>query len=174
MSDFLTEAECVPNLNSATIAGQLKDWKPVKISKPDGMITALSFRVAYQKTWPNGSTQEIEITCYVTGEERIKKLGWLNHPDEFVLVRGEVTNKGAVYAHQVEWLSKPARERGEDDAYLAGVAARHPGGDGSLAHAHLSPLPRALHAPEAALFLVFAVVPQDRLHGSPGAALHGG
>jgi hypothetical protein len=120
MDDFLSEEACVPNLNAATIAGRVKEWKPVKIDEASGRITALSFTVGYQKTWPNGHTQEIPIRCYVSGAERIATLGWLN-PGEVVLVQGEVTDKGAVYAYRLEWLSRPAREPGADDAYLAGM-----------------------------------------------------
>jgi hypothetical protein len=40
---------------------------------------------------------------------------------EVVLVKGEVTDKGAVYAHQLEQLSKPERVPGEDDEFLAGM-----------------------------------------------------
>jgi hypothetical protein len=120
MDDFLSEEACVPNLNAATIAGKVTEWKPLKISESSGKITALSFTVGYQKTWPNGAVQTIPIRCYVTGEERIEKLGWLK-PDEVVLVRGEITNTGSIYALQLEWLSRPEREPGEDDAYLAGM-----------------------------------------------------
>jgi hypothetical protein len=40
-----------------------------------------------------------------------------------VLVHGEVTDKGAIYAHQLEQLSKPARHPGEGDQFLAGIQA---------------------------------------------------
>lgn len=40
---------------------------------------------------------------------------------EVVLVHGEVTDKGAVYAHQLEQLSKPERVPGEDEEFLAGM-----------------------------------------------------
>jgi hypothetical protein len=125
MDDFLSYEDCIANVNIATIAGKVTDWKPVKID-PSGMITALSFTIGYQKTWPNGGRSEIPIRCYVTGTERVQRLNWLNDPDPFVLVHGEVTDKGAVYAHQVEWLSRPPRAPGEGDAYLSGVLA--PGG----------------------------------------------
>jgi hypothetical protein len=115
MSDFLTEAECAPNLNSATIAG-----KVIKVEALTGKVTGFAFSVGYEKHWPNGGSQEIPIRCYVTGADRIEKLGWLK-PGEVVLVHGEVTDKGAVYAHQLECLSKMAREPGADDAYLAGM-----------------------------------------------------
>jgi hypothetical protein len=53
--------------------------------------------------------------------ERLEKASWLK-VGEVVLVHGEVTDRGAVYAHQVVQLSKPERESGrDDDAYLVGM-----------------------------------------------------
>ncbi len=115
MSDFLTEAECVPNMNAATIGG-----KVLKVEALTGEATGFVFTIGYEKSWPNGHVQTIPIRCYVTGAERVEKLGWLK-TGEWVLAHGEVTNKGAVYAHQLEWLSRPPCEPGEDDAYLAGM-----------------------------------------------------
>jgi hypothetical protein len=112
---FLSEAECMPNMNSATIAGKVTKIEPIT-----GKATGIAFTVGYMKTWPNGSTQEIPLKCYVTGAERVEKLSWLK-VGEVVLVHGEVTDRGSVYAHQLEQLSKPARQPGDDDAYLAGM-----------------------------------------------------
>jgi hypothetical protein len=117
MGDFLTEEDCAPNLNSATLGG-----KVLKVDALPGEATGLTFTIAYKKHWPNGAVQTIPIRCYVIGAERVEKLSWLK-PGETVLVHGEITNKGAVYAHQLEWLSRPMREPGEDDAYLAGMQA---------------------------------------------------
>jgi hypothetical protein len=115
MSDFLTWEECVANMNTATIAG-----KVLKVETLTGKATGFALTIGYEKRWPNGSVQTIPIRCYVTGAERVEKLSWLK-PGECVLVHGEVTDKSAVYAHQLEWLSRPPREPGEDDAYLAGM-----------------------------------------------------
>jgi hypothetical protein len=115
MSDFMTEADCAPNLNSATVAG-----KVLKVEALTGKATGFVFTIAYEKRWSNGGTQTIPIRCYVTGAERVEKLGWLK-PGEVVLAHGEVTDRGAVYAHQVEWLSRPERAPGEDDEFLAGM-----------------------------------------------------
>jgi hypothetical protein len=115
MSDFLSEADCMPNLNTATIAG-----KVIKVEPLSGKTPGLSFIVGYVKHWPNGGTQEIPIRCYLTGAERLDKASWLT-AGEVVLVHGEVTDKGAVYAHQLEPLSKPERHPGADDQFLAGM-----------------------------------------------------
>ena len=115
MSDFLTWEDCVANLNTATIAG-----KVLKVESLTGKATGLAFSIGYQKQWPNGNTQTIAIRCYVTGAERVEKSSWLK-PGEWALVHGEVTDKGAVYAHQLEWLSRRAREPDADDAYLARI-----------------------------------------------------
>jgi hypothetical protein len=112
---FLTEQDCAPNINSATIAG-----KVIKREEIKGKSIGISFVVGYQKHWPSGGIQEIPIRCYVSGQERIEKLGWLKM-GEVVLVHGEVTDRGAVYAMQIEHLSKPERIPGEDDEYLAGM-----------------------------------------------------
>jgi hypothetical protein len=117
MSDFLTEAECSPNMNAATIAGKVIKVEPLSSKTP-----GLSIVVGYMKQWPNGGSQEIPLRCYVTGATRLEKLGWLK-VGEFILAHGELTDRGALYAHQLEWLSKPPREPGEDDAYLAGMQA---------------------------------------------------
>jgi hypothetical protein len=60
--------------------------------------------------------QEIPIKCYLSGQERIEKAAWLRS-GEYALVRGEITDKGSVYAFQVQQLSRP--ERGDElDAYF--------------------------------------------------------
>lgn len=115
MDDFLSEADCMPNLNSATVAG-----KVIKVEPLTGKAIGLSILVGYQKQWPNGGNQEILIRCYVTGAERTEKLSWVK-AGEVVLVSGEVTDKGAVYARQVVQLSTSERESGHDDAYLTGM-----------------------------------------------------
>jgi hypothetical protein len=112
--DFQTEADCAPNLNSATIAGKVIDMKPLT-----GKTVGFSFVVGYQKHWPNG-IQEIPLKCYVSGAERIEKLGWLK-VGEVVLVRGELTDKGSLYGLQIDQLSVPERIPGENDAYLSGM-----------------------------------------------------
>jgi hypothetical protein len=112
---FLSEADCVPNLNSATIAGKIMTCEALK-----GKTVGMSFLVGYTKTWPNGGTQDIPVRCYVTGTRVEQVKSWLK-PGEVVLVHGEITDKNAVYAHVVERLSIPQREPGEGDAYLAGV-----------------------------------------------------
>jgi hypothetical protein len=114
MDDFLSEADYVPNMNSATIAG-----KVIKVEPLTGKTVGLSFVIGYQKHWPSG-VQEIPIRCYATGAERLEKLRWLK-AGEVVLISGEVTDRGSVYAHRIEQLSKPAREPGEDDEFLAGM-----------------------------------------------------
>jgi hypothetical protein len=116
MSDFLSEDECIPNMNTCTIAGRV-----IKVGPLQGKSVGISCVVGYQKHWPNGSTQEIPLRCYVTGQERIEKLSWLK-AGEVVLVSGEVTDKGSVYAHRLEQLSKPEREPGDDDAYVRGMS----------------------------------------------------
>jgi hypothetical protein len=115
-SDFLTEADCLPNMNTATIAGKV--IKAVETLK--GKSVGISFVVGYQKHWPSGGIQEIPIRCYVSGQERIEKLDWLKM-GEIVLCQGEITDKAALYCHRVEWLSKPERIPSEDDEYLAGM-----------------------------------------------------
>jgi hypothetical protein len=117
MTDFLSWEDCLTNLNTATIAG-----KVLKVEALTGKATGFVFSIAFRKVWPNGNTQTIAVRCYVTGAERVAKLSWLQ-PGEWALVHGEITDKGAVYAHQLEWLSRPAREPGEEDAYLAGILA---------------------------------------------------
>jgi hypothetical protein len=112
---FLSEEDCVPNLNSATIAGKVIKVEPLKGKSP-----GLAFTVGYLKHWPNGGSQDIPVRCYVTGERVEKLKSWMK-AGEVVLVHGEITDKNAVYAHVVERLSIPQREPGEDDAYLAGV-----------------------------------------------------
>jgi hypothetical protein len=115
MRDFRSEADCVPNMNAATVAG-----KVIKVAALSGKTPGLSFVVGDQKHWPNGSTQEIPLRCYLTGAERMEKASWLK-VGEVVLVHGEVTDKGAIYAHQLEHLSKPPRQPGEGDQFLAGM-----------------------------------------------------
>jgi hypothetical protein len=115
MSDFLTEADCVPNLNTATIAG-----KVIKVEPLHGKVPGLTFIVGYMKTWPSGGTQEIPIRCYVSGAARVDQLQWMK-PGEVILAHGEITDRNALYCYQVEWLSKPEREPGEGDQYLTGL-----------------------------------------------------
>jgi hypothetical protein len=115
MSDFLTQEECAPNLNSATIAG-----KVIKVEALSSKTPGLRVTIGYQKTWQNGGTQEIPISCYVSGAERIAQLDWLK-VGEVVVIHGEVTDKGSVYAHLIERPYHVAREPGEDDAFLAGM-----------------------------------------------------
>jgi hypothetical protein len=115
MEDFLSIEACLPNLNAATIGGQV-----LTVEALTGKATGLTFTIGYEKHWPNGNVQAIPIRCYVTGAERVEKLRWLK-PGEWVLVHGEVTDKSAIYAYQVEWLSRPPREPGEEDAYLTGM-----------------------------------------------------
>jgi hypothetical protein len=115
MDDFLSVEACMPNLNTATIAG-----KVIKVEELKGKSVGLAFVVGFQKHWPSG-TQEIPIRCYVTGAERLEKLRWLKM-GETVLVHGEVTDKGAVYAMQIEQLSKADRDLSEADAYLRGMS----------------------------------------------------
>jgi hypothetical protein len=112
---FLTEADCAPNLNAATIAGKVITVEPLS-----GKTTGLAFTVGYLKHWPNGGSQEIPVRCYVTGERVEKLKSWMK-AGEVVLVHGEITDKNAVYGHQVEQLSKPERHPGADDEYLAGM-----------------------------------------------------
>jgi hypothetical protein len=76
--------------------------------------------VGYQKHWPSGGTQELPLRCYLTGTARIEQASWLR-AGEVVLVHGEVTDKNAIYAHRLEWLSRPARVPDEDDQFLAGM-----------------------------------------------------
>jgi hypothetical protein len=117
MTDVFTEADCVPNLNSATLSGKVRTVEALT-----GKVTGVAFTIGYQKHWPKGAVQTIPIRCYVTGPERVETLGWLK-AGEVVLVHGEITDKGAVYAHRLEWLSRPERESGDDDAYLTGMQA---------------------------------------------------
>jgi hypothetical protein len=98
MADFLTEQDCAPNLNSATIAG-----KVIKVEKVSGKTVGLVFHVGYQKHWKTG-VQEIPIKCYISGAERIEKLNWLK-AGAMALVSGEIDSKGSVYAMRVEDLS---------------------------------------------------------------------
>jgi hypothetical protein len=116
MDDFLREEDCVPNLNTATIAG-----KVIKVEPIQGKSVGISFIVGYQKHWPSG-VQEISITCYVSGAERIEKLRWLK-VGEVVLARGELTDKGSLYAHQIEQLSTPAKTSEDVDGFFARMAA---------------------------------------------------
>jgi hypothetical protein len=111
----LSEADCAPNINTATIAGKVIEVKPLT-----GKTVGITFLVGYQKHWPSGGVQEIPIRCYVSGQQRIEQLRWLKM-GEVVLVQGEVTDKNSIYAHQLEQLSKPERVPGEDDEYLAGM-----------------------------------------------------
>jgi hypothetical protein len=115
MDDFLSEEACAPNMNAATIAG-----KVIKVEPLQGKTVGMSFVVGYVKHWPSGGSSEIPLKCYVTGAKRVDKLSWLK-AGEIVLIKGEVTDKGAVYAHQLAQLSRHEREPGEDDEFLAGM-----------------------------------------------------
>jgi hypothetical protein len=95
--------DCLVNLNTVTVAG-----KVASVEKISGKVPGLVFIISYQKHWPSGGVQEIPIRCYVSGEARIEKLDWLR-PGEWVLAHGEVTDKGSIYAHQIEQLSRPSR-----------------------------------------------------------------
>jgi hypothetical protein len=114
MGDFLTEQDCAPNMNAATIAG-----KVLKVEQLKGKTAGISFSVGYMKHWPNGGAQEIPLRCYLT-DERVEKASWLQ-PGEVVLVHGEVTDKGSIYANKLQQLSKPEHVPGEDDEFLAGL-----------------------------------------------------
>ena len=85
----------------------------------------MSFVVGYQKSWPNGATQEIPIPCYVTGAERIAQLGWLKE-GAVVVIHGELTDKAAVYAHHLERLSKPDAHRGRTTNFSPACSGRSP------------------------------------------------
>lgn len=113
----------MPNLNAATIAGKI-----IKVELFQGKSIGLSFVVGYQKHWTSNDVQEIPVRCYVTGAERVEHLSWLK-VGEVVLVHGQVTDKGAVYAHQLERLAKPERAPGENDEFLAGMQCFHPNGE---------------------------------------------
>ena len=65
--------------------------------------------------------QEISITCYVSGQERLQKLGWLK-VGKVVLVKGEVTDQGRVYVHQVAQLSVSGRPSDDVDAFFQRMA----------------------------------------------------
>jgi hypothetical protein len=113
MADVLTYEDCVVNFNAATVGGRI-----VKVEQLSGKTVGLVFHVAVQKHWPSG-VQEIPIRCYISGAERIAKLGWLK-PGAWALVRGEITDRGSVYALDIQQLPKAGREPGEDDdEYLA-------------------------------------------------------
>jgi hypothetical protein len=56
----------------------------------------------------------------VTGAERLEKLDWLK-VSQIVLVQGEVTDKGSVYAYQTQPLLTPERNLGEN-IYLRGMS----------------------------------------------------
>jgi hypothetical protein len=113
----LTEQDCAPNLNSATIAG-----KVIKVERLTGKTPGISFVIGYQKHWPSGGVQEIPIKCYVSGEARLEKLGWLK-VGEVVLAHGEVTDKGGIYAHQLEQLSTAGRPSEDVDGFFQRMAA---------------------------------------------------
>jgi hypothetical protein len=115
MTDFLSEEDLAPNLNNAVLAGTVRTVNPLP-----GKTPGLSFIVRYVKHWPSGDTQEIGIPCYLTGQQRTDQASWLK-PGEVVIVQGEVTDRGAIYAHRVQPWSRPAREPGADDEYLAGA-----------------------------------------------------
>ena len=114
MPEFTVD-EQPPNLNSATIAGKI-----IKVDALKGKSVGISFVVGYQKTWPSGGVQEIPIRCYLTGAERVEKANWLQ-ASEVVVVHGEVTDKGPIYAYRLEQLSKSEYDVSQDDAYVQGM-----------------------------------------------------
>ena len=63
--------------------------------------------------------QELPVKCHVSETERVEKLQW-GKAGEVGLIHGEMTAHNAVYARQIEALSKPERVPGKDDAFLAG------------------------------------------------------
>jgi hypothetical protein len=116
MNGFIDHKDCTPNLNTATIAG-----KVITVEPWQGRVAVLMFTVGYLKTWPaSGDREEIKLRCYLTGKERIDHASGLQ-PGEVVLVHGEVTDKGAIYAHELERLSRSAYQSDEDDQFLAGM-----------------------------------------------------
>jgi hypothetical protein len=120
MDDFLTFEDNVINLNTVTLAG-----KVVSVEKISGKAVGLMFMVAYQKHWPSGNVQQIDIKCYTSGEARLEKLDWLK-AGEWALVSGEATNRGNVYAYQIQQLSRP--DTGDDlDAYFARMSENQAG-----------------------------------------------
>jgi hypothetical protein len=119
MADAVPYEDSVVNFNSATVGGQV-----IKVEQLSGKTVGLVFHVGFEKRWPSG-TQEIPIRCYVSGAERIAKLGWLKS-GAWALVRGEITDRGSVYALEIQQLSKAGREPGEDDEYLAGMQRSRP------------------------------------------------
>jgi hypothetical protein len=48
--DFLAYEECLVNINSATIGGEV-----VKVEPLTGKATGVAFTIAYKKEWPNGT-----------------------------------------------------------------------------------------------------------------------
>jgi len=50
MDDFLSVEACMPNLNTATIAG-----KVIKVEELKGKSVGLAFVVGFQKHWPSGT-----------------------------------------------------------------------------------------------------------------------
>lgn len=118
MTEFLDESECLPNMNSCTVAGKVVRAEPLQ-----GKTPGMAFTISYTKRWPSGGSSEIPIRCYMTGAERTEKLSWLK-VGEVVLVAGEITDKNAVFGHRVERLSTPARDHGAEaeDAYLRGMS----------------------------------------------------
>jgi hypothetical protein len=60
---------------------------------------------------------------YLTGAERVAKLDWLK-VGEVVVIHGEVTDKGAVYAHVIERPYRVDREPSKDDAFLTGAISQ--------------------------------------------------
>jgi hypothetical protein len=115
MPDVLSEEDSLPNLNTCCLAGTVRTVHPLP-----GKTPGLSFVVRYLKHWPSGDTQEIGIPCYLTGQQRVEQASWVK-PGEVVIVSGEVTDRGAIYAHRVQPWVRPPREPGADDEYLAGA-----------------------------------------------------
>jgi hypothetical protein len=56
----------------------------------------------------------------MSGTERVEKFQWMK-PGGVVLIYVEMSDRNAVYAHQIEWLSKPERVPGKNDTFLAGM-----------------------------------------------------
>jgi hypothetical protein len=115
-SQPLGPEDLMPNLNTATIAGKVIEVKPVT-----GKTPGIGFVVGYRKHWPSG-VQEIPIRCYISGADRIEKLHWLKF-GEYVLVHGEVTDKGGIYAHQLEQLGASGRQSEDVDGFFQRMAA---------------------------------------------------
>jgi hypothetical protein len=84
-----------------------------------------------KRFWVNSNTEiglvsitstslPIAIPCYLTRAERLEQASWLV-TGELVLVQGELTDKAAVYAYQLQQLVRPPCGSGEGDEFLAGM-----------------------------------------------------